>query len=570
MSRERIPTPGGWIALFVLAAVTALVYGGVVDHEFLDYDDPLYVTENPAVKAGVRPGTVVWALTDTRQAHYWHPLTWIAHMVDVEAFGLDAGRHLAVNLGLHILATLLLCWALFAATGRYWESLVVAALFALHPQHVEVVAWVSERKDTLSAVFLFLTLILYVRHARAPSAGRLLATFGSFLFALMAKPSVVTLPAALLLLDYWPLRRAPFSPASNVGTPTFAKTSTLRLVLEKLPLLAIAVAIAATTLIASGASTFPEERLSLPIRFGNAARSTMLYLERIVWPFDLAAFYPHPGVLPLSTTLTSTAILLGLSGGALFFARTRPHLFVGWFWYLGTLSPVSQLIQNARHGMADRYTYIPLIGIFVAIVWEAGIQVRRAHLAPRVVVGATILVLGFFSYVSWSYVGYWQSSETLFRQALTTTTDNYFAHAQIGGVLLRDGRTEEAELHLRETLRLRPNEPNSMNNLGFLLASRGDMREAGALFWKSTRLRPSLEGGWYGLATVAETQGRWPAAERYYRKAVRRNRASTDAHYRLGSVLAAQGKMSAARESYERVIAIDPGHEEAAAALAGE
>lgn len=565
---ERVPAVALRVfALALLGLSVVLVYAQVVEHSFLSFDDDFYVAENAYVRAGLHPGSIVWALVDVRMAHYWHPLTWMSHMLDVELFGLAPGRHLVVNVALHLVSTYALWAALFLATRRFWESLTVAALFALQPQAVEAVAWIAERKGVLSTTFWCVGLALYVSYARRPSAVRYLGVFLAFVCAAMSKPTVVTFPAALLLLDYWPLRRARFAPPAE--SQPFPRVATSRLLIEKLPLLIVSLLVAAVTLWASGGgTTFVEEGLPLSVTVPNALRSYVSYLVRSVAPLGLAAFYPHPGAPGGWSTLGYASVLVLATGLALAQARARPHLLVGWLWYLGTLLPMIQILQNARHGMADRYVYIPLIGIFVAVVWEIAGGVRRGRIRPAVVSAAAGAVLVFYAGVSWVQVSYWRDTETLFRRALAVTEENYIAHASLGAALLETGRLAAAEDHLREALRIRPAEPNSMTNLGLLLAGRGRTREAIALLRESARLRPQREAPWFGLGMIYEDQGRLAAAAYHYRRALRANRLAVETHFRLGVVLERRGAIEEARRRHRRVLALDPGHAGAQAALA--
>jgi tetratricopeptide (TPR) repeat protein len=433
-SGRRLPLLlGAALALLTLAAYLPTLHNG-----FVNLDDGLYVTGNPHVQQGITGAGVAWALT-ANVANNWHPLTLLSHLLDCQLFGLDAAGHHATSLLLHLANVVLLFAVLRRLTGAVWRSAAVAALFAVHPAHVESVAWVAERKDVLSALFWLLAMAAYGRYARRPSVGRYLPVALAMALGLAAKPMVVTLPFALLLLDIWPLERL------GLGWK--------RLAVEKLPLLALSAASSLVTLHYQRTSLAPLGLDPWSLRLANAAVSYTAYLGKLLLPSNLAVFYPIPLAIPAWKVAGAVALLAILTALAVRTARKAPWLLVGWLWFLGTLVPVIGLVQVGRQAMADRYTYIPSIGLFVAIVWGiAGlVGERRAVLATAAAVVIALLVAG-----TWMQAGTWRDSVTLYRHALAVTPDNYLAHLGLAKALVAKGDGAGAAEQYRAALALRP------------------------------------------------------------------------------------------------------------------
>jgi len=583
-----------FIALGLLA-MTVAVFGSTVGHDFVNFDDTQYVTENPPVQRGLTWTGVRWAFT-TFHASNWHPLTWLSHMLDVEFYGLRPAGHHLTNLLLHGGNVLLLFWVLRRMTGALWSSAGVAALFAVHPLHVESVAWVTERKDVLSTLFWLLTMWSYVRYTEQPSAQRYLTVAVVFAAGLLAKPMLVTLPFVLLLLDYWPLGR--FQPGrwSVAGTHRHA----WELMKEKLPLLALSAASCVMTYRAQHAegATQMLGPLALPVRLENAAVTYVTYIGKLLWPHNLAVFYPHPGsTLPLWQVAGAGIALSGVTALVLLMGTRRPYLPVGWFWYLGTLVPVIGLVQVGLQAMADRYTYVPFIGLFIIIVWGASDLAAgwRHHQKVLGLMAGGALALCIA--VSWRQVGHWRTSATLFEHALQATTDNYLAHDGLGSELARQGRLEEAERRYREALRIKPDFAEAHNNLGVLLAKQrkfeaamahfsealrfgphlvrihsnmglalaqqGKSADAVAQYMDAIRLAPDMADPYNNLGLVLAQQGRLDEAVHAFREALRLNPAFTQAHINLGLALAQQNKSTEAMAHFSQALAIDPSDEEA-------
>jgi tetratricopeptide (TPR) repeat protein len=483
------------IAAAILALV-ACVFLQVRDFGFVNFDDPSYVSDNVVVRAGLTWRGLSWAFTSFHTGN-WHPLTWLSLMLDVQLFGVDPGAHHLVNVALHAANALLLFAVLAAATGSRWRSALVAALFAVHPLHVESVAWISERKDVLSTLFGFACVGAYARYARAPSPGRYAAVAAAFVLSLAAKPMLVTLPLVLLLLDRWPLRR---------------RERWLALLREKVPLLLASTASCAVTLVAqrAGGAVATSASLPLPARLENALVSLGSYLWKAVWPAPLAVVYPHPAFtsagLASSAVVLSAVAVVAISAFAAWQRRARPAIAVGWIWFLVTLLPVIGLVQVGVQAMADRYTYVPLVGPFLAIAWllpdASTAGVRRIALGAGC--AAAVLAAAVTAYVQ---TACWRDSFTLFRHALAVTRENYTALRNLGIAHLEQGEVQQGIAALRESLRILPGDAWGWMDLGIGLSAAGDDDGAGAAFGEAYRLRPEDETVLYNVGTFAATHG---------------------------------------------------------------
>lgn len=495
--RHRL-APAVWPAAIAvgLAALVTWVYLPVRGFEFVNYDDPSYVADNPIVRAGLTWHGLAWAFT-TFLTGNWHPLTWLSHMLDVDLFGVDPGSHHLVNLALHAANSALLFLVLLRATAQRWRSALAAALFAVHPLHVESVAWISERKDLLSALFGLLAILAYVGYARRPSLGRYAAVAALLASSLACKPMLVTLPVALLLLDWWPLRRrAPLT----------------ALVREKVPLLLLVAASSAVTFLAqrSGGAVWTLEGLAIPARLANAVLSYGGYLAKAVWPTSLAVVYPHPALtpagLPAARVALSAAVLVAVSLLVAWQRSARPFLACGWLWYLLTLVPVIGLVQVGPQGMADRYTYLPLVGIFVACVWAlpdaVGTPLRRYAVAL-----AALAAVGSAAIAARVQTRYWRDSLTLFSRALAVTQDNQTALRNLGVAYVERGQYERGIAALRASLRLMPGDALAWMDLGIALATVGDNAAAGQAFREAVQLRPDDGDVLFNFGIFSALQG---------------------------------------------------------------
>jgi Tfp pilus assembly protein PilF len=494
-----------------LAVVTLAAYWGVGSCEYVHFDDGYYVAENPVVQAGLTLKGLVWAFT-TNHASNWHPVTWLSHMLDCQLFGLDPGAHHFVNVWFHVANTLLLFALTKRLTGAVWQSAVVAALFAFHPLRVESVAWVAERKDVLSTCFFLLTLHAYVRYVENSGRRLYALTFGLFALGLMAKPMLVTLPFVLLLLDSWPLGRTRWVAAA---TGAQRNTQTRRLLLEKVPFLLLVAASCALTLWAqqTGGAVSALGNLPAQVRVANAVVSYGRYIWMTIWPADLAVIYPYSVAWEQWQLGGAALLVLGLTVLAFRSARQHPYCAVGWFWYLGTLVPVIGLVQVGRQSVADRYTYIPSIGLYLALVWVVSTAMSHRHPLRTAVATATVVLLAICLALTWRQVGFWKNSETLFRRALSVTQDNALAHSNLAAVLMKQKRLEEATDHFQEAVRLDVEDADAHNNLAVVLALRGKSEEAVAQFYEASRLKPGQADVRMNLGNLLMSLGRTKEAQ---------------------------------------------------------
>lgn len=496
-----------WPIALLLLAVTLIAYWPIRLNDYVGYDDVEYVLENGHVSAGLTLAGIRWALTTTSDAN-WFPLTWISHMIDVSVFGLEPGGHLMVNLGLHCVNALLLLCLLTRLTSSVWRSALVAALFALHPLHVESVAWLAERKDLLATLFYLLAMSAYVRYAAAPGVGRYALLLFLFICGLLSKPMAVTMPLALLLLDYWPLDRLPeeSSPWKRLQ----------RLLLEKAPLLALSLASCLVTLWVqkTGGTLSPQGGAYLLDNTIHAVFSYLLYLQKCFVPTGLAVIYPYNPNLPVLLVLTAVSTMAVISLFAFKLRQTRPYLLFGWLWFLVTLLPVSGIIRFGVHSMADRYSYIPLIGIFVMVAWGIGDLLHgRSYAAPAAVVLA-LVTLPVLCLATSRQVSYWRNGETLFNHALAVTDNNWVAHFSLATELTRLGRPDEALRHFQDAARIKPNYIDTFINMGIVQAELGDNRAALAAYEWALRLDPKSTDALLGIGMILAEQGNVSAATR--------------------------------------------------------
>ncbi|MDB6018112.1 MAG: Tetratricopeptide 2 repeat protein [Pedosphaera sp.] len=543
---------------------TVLAFGAVIQSGFISYDDPEYVTENPHVNGGTVVNKLVWAFT-TDAASNWHPLTWISHMMDCAVYGLNPGGHHLTNLLFHIANSLLLFGILRGLTGATWRSGVVAALFAWHPLHVESVAWVAERKDVLSTFFWLLTIGAYARYVneskvRGPKARVFYGlALGFFVLGLLSKPMVVTLPFVLLLLDYWPLGR--LGKAGMEEVTRQQKPTPVWLLMEKAPFFILAAAASLVTFLVQqkGGAVNSLSMLALSQRLINAVVSYARYLRKMIWPNDLAIFYPRPSAWPAWEVAVAVLLLLLVTIGVVLWRRRRPYLLVGWFWYLGTLVPVIGLVQVGLQSMADRYTYIPLIGIFVMLVWGVGDGVAQWPQSYRRMVGAgTALILAACLAFTWLQVRMWHDSLTLFQHAIAVTTDNYVAHDNLGVALDKLGREEEAIAELKIGLQLQPQAPLPMHNLGRIFAKQGNDSAALEYYLRALKVQPDYSPAHYDLARLLAAQGKWEEAMIHFEEYLRKCSDPGDVHYNIGNLLASQGRLEEAMGQYQESVRLDP------------
>jgi tetratricopeptide (TPR) repeat protein len=520
------------LACVALIAASVAIYAPVSHFGFVTWDDPEYVVGNVHVAQGLTWQGARWALTSLDEAN-WHPVTWLSHMLDVQLYGMNAGPQHVTNLLIHILNTLLLFGLLYRMTGALGRSTFVAGLFAVHPLHVESVAWISERKDVLSTLFWLLTMWAYVAYVRRPGRGRYLPMLLLFALGLMAKPMLVTLPFVLLLLDFWPLQRGLELP---------------RLVKEKLPLFALAAISSVVTVLAQrhGGAVAGLERLPLGIRLTNAPASYLAYIGKMLWPVRLAAFYPLHASTPVLQVTLGALLLIGVTILAFRAGQRHGYLLVGWLWYVGTLIPVIGLVQAGSQSMADRYTYVPLIGLFLIAAWGVPELVARWRYGRVALPFVAMCVLLMCTALARAQVGYWSDSAALWQHALEVTEDNYVAHASLGKVLLDEGKAGEAIPHFTETLRIQPNYVEAKNNLGMALAWSGKLDEAAQQFAGALRIKPEFPEAQSNLGMVLMSQGKLDEAAQRFAEALRIKPDFVQAQNNLGTVLMRQGKLDEA------------------------
>jgi hypothetical protein len=473
-----------WVICLCVATTTFFLYGQVSGHEFIRFDDGFYVTQNLHVRAGITLQTIVWALTST-ESYNWHPVTWVSHALDCQFFGLWAGGHHLTSVLIHIFNTVLLFLLLRHATGRIGRSTFVAALFAWHPLNVESVAWVAERKNVLSTMFLLLTLVAYGWYARKPRWDRYLLVAALLILGLAAKPMLVTMPFVLLLLDFWPLQRvrAWLPPSQEFPVPQWTFPS---LMLEKLPLLLLSAASSAITVIAQQRTVASVQSLPLATRAANALYSYLMYIWKMFWPVRLAVFYPHPFIptpnhepgpgLYFLVALAS-GLLIGISLLAWRQRFTQPYLLVGWFWYLGTLVPVIGVVQVALQGMADRYAYVPFIGLFVIVAWGAVFLAERLHISETMLRNASVIVLVVLWIVTFRQIGFWKTNYDIWAHTLEVTDDNFVADDNMADALLTMGRPDWMQ-YFQRAASIAPSDAISHQAIAASLEDQGRLPEA--------------------------------------------------------------------------------------------
>ena len=478
----------------LLATVTSIIYWQVKSFDFISLDDVNYVIGNQSIKHGINLESVKWAFSSVGYAGNWHPITWISHALDIQFFGINPGMHHVTNVIFHILNAVLLFIILEKMTGTIWKSAAVAALFAIHPLHVESVAWISERKDVLSTFFWMLTMLSYSWYAEHRTAGRYVIVAICYVFGLMSKPMLVTLPFVLLLLDFWPLKRPEL-----IGTEMrddsrldIRWSGMLPLLIEKIPLFLLAGAASYLTVLAqisSGAiRTF--DLIPLNIRIENSFNSYISYLGKMLFPLHLAVFYPYPMIFSPLLLFVCLLLLILVTLLVIIFTRRFPYLLVGWLWYLGTLVPVIGIVQAGSQSMADRYTYIPLVGIFLMIVWGLGDVFAKWHYREYFQKILTTIVFIILIITSWLQVSFWKNDETLFRHALAITENNYVAHGILGDVFLNRGNIDRAILEYLEAIRINPNLFDVYIRLGNTYAKKNEDRKALDYYSKGLKIKP--------------------------------------------------------------------------------
>lgn len=531
----------------------------VVSFDFINYDTDRYVYENQHVKDGLTKKDIGWAFT-TIYASNWHPVTWLSHMLDVELFGLKPGCHHFSNVLFHSVNAMLLFWILARMTGDIWKSGLVAALFAIHPLHVQSVAWVAERKDVLSTFFGFLAIGSYLRYVRCPRIGRYMPVLIFFILSVMSKPMLVTLPFVLLLIDCWPLKRFNFqmlSVSDGSGSQMPAKVS---LIVEKIPLFLVSAASSMVTLYVQqdGGAVGSLALYPLHLRIVNALVSYAGYIGKMVWPVNLAVVYPYPDVFPAWQIWVACLMLSCMSFVALKNYKSRPWLLVGWLWYLGTLLPVIGFVQAGSQAMADRYTYVPLIGMFIFLVWGLSDLFEGSRIKQHYYVIITASILSALIAVSWNQVGYWQNSITLFERALDVTKNNYVAHNNLGHRLLELKKTDEALQHFAKSIEINSEFEIAHLNLGLAFSRQGKFDQAIKHYSKALQIKPNytvahnnLGNAWYRLDKADK-------AYEHYIEAIKTNPTYAEAYNNLGAASIRMGDPKRAVFFFRKALKLNP------------
>ena len=591
--------PARWIVLGLVLLVV-VVYGRVAWFEFVSFDDPLYVYENEHVRHGFSAHGLQWAFTLTDVGH-WHPLTWFSLMLDAEIYGVNAGGFHLTNLLYHIVNVLLLLAVLRKMTGALWPSAVVAALFAVHPLHVESVAWVTARKDVLSMTFWLLALLVYTAYAQRGGLGRYLLVALLLSLGLMAKPMLVTLPFVLLLLDFWPLGRLHVGQKLPDSHPAPTRCAATFVLLEKLPLLCLSAASCVITVWSQShiGAIGKLQVVPISLRLANASVAYVTYLAKMAWPMNLACFYPHPAYLPrdglpsLNAAAIAAVLLLALvTCLVIVIVRPRPYLAVGWFWYMGTLIPVIGLVQQGPQSMADRFAYLPLLGLYVVIAWGAADLVQLQPRVRLMALWAGIAVLGALTMVAWLQVGFWRNSLVLYNHAICATRHNFLMHNNRGIVLAESGKNDLAlhdfsksiehfsgypdaynnrglvyrqlkqkELALKDfakAIELLPRNADAYNNRGLVYRQWGDQELALEAYSRAIKIKPSYAEAYYNRANIHKQLDNHAQALDDYRRAVELKWNFPQAYINRGNLRQALGQHELALDDYSKAIRLYP------------
>ncbi|MCP4713993.1 MAG: tetratricopeptide repeat protein [Deltaproteobacteria bacterium] len=558
MQKQSLIDP---ILCLLLTTAIIGIYGQTADFGFVNFDDPVYVFENPNLTDGLTRASVSWALTAVYGAT-WQPLVWLSYLLDVELYGLSPGGFHLTNLVLHLINTLLLFAVMRRLTGSRWTGLFIAGLFGLHPLNVEAVTWVSERKGLLSTTMLLLCLLSYTRYARRPGLKQYLPIMFFFTLGLAAKPMLVTLPFLLLLLDFRPLSRM----EKRLAGPRLLPG----LIIEKIPLFllsAAACALAVYSQHAAGALAAMDIR-PLGIRVENALVTYIVYLVKFFIPAGLSAHYPIPLSFSLWQSAGAGTVLVLISGTAVYLARRLPWLFIGWFWYLGLLLPVIGLVQFGSHALADRFMYVPMNGITLMLAMGAAACFRKLPLIKTGCIGGAIIIMAILSAVSFRQVQTWQNSQTLWTHALAVTEHNYPALYNLGHAYDQGGDSEQALRHYREALQINPDSAQTHHSIGVLLAAQGATLQSIEHYREALRLDPAAADTHNNLGNCYQRQGSLNLAIEHYRAALRSNPQRAQTHYNLGQALEKQGRPMQAFDRYTKALILDPSYIKARSSLA--
>ncbi len=529
-----------------LIVITFSVYLQVMDHEFLNFDDDVYITENAHVVTGLNGPNIVWAFTSVHSFN-WHPITWLSHMADAQMYGMNPSGHHLTNVILHVLSSLLLFLLLLRSTRFQWQSAFVAALFALHPLHVESVAWVAERKDVLSAFFCFFTLFFYAEYVAKRKTRSYIIALASFMLGLMSKPMLVTLPIVMLLMDFWPFNRYRLSEQESDQRQ---RVETLKqfvpLIKEKVPFFVCSILSAVVTIYAQhkDGAIKSFDVMPLGMRIENATVAYAKYIYLMFWPHDLAVLYPFPTSIPLWQFCFSLLCLFLVTVTTILVRRNHPYLIVGWFWFLVTLLPVIGLVQVGSQSMADRYTYIPLIGLFIMVAWGIPFLTRNLKYRRSILALLAGLVLSVLTVLTWKQLDYWGNNVSLYRHAVDVTVNNAIIHNNLGAALVKNGYLDAAIIEYQKALRINPSYVDAHNNLGTAFAQKGYPDSAILEYTDVLKIDPYNISALYNLGTVYAQKGKLDEAIISFQNALKLNPNHADANYNLNVVLTRKNKLS--------------------------
>jgi Flp pilus assembly protein TadD len=557
-SREQPRDPRIVFICLGLAIITFAIYWPVFGNEFVNYDDTNYITENPHVLHGLNWSDLKWAFT-TSHTGYAHPVTWLTHQLDYQLFGVWAGGHHLTNLLIHTVNSLLLFLLFWRITRDLWPSAFVAALFAIHPLHVESVAWAAERKDVLSAFFFLLMLHAYTVYAKKRETWGYVMALGCFVLGILSKPMLVTGPAVLLLFDYWPLRRITFE---SGRVDSSRRISIKKLIIEKVPFAVVAVGWSILTFALQKEAGIVGQQ-GIGFRIANAFVSYAVYFFDSFWPQNLAVLYPYPLTLPWGQLAAAVVLLFLVSGLCFLRRKTSPHLVAGWLWYLGMLVPVIGIIQVGAQARADRYTYLPQIGLWFALSWELVVLTKAWPFRHRLLSISAAAVLVVLSACTWNQTKVWRSSESLWRHTLAVTSDNFVAHYNLGHVLGQQRKYDEAILHFNEVLRMSPDFFDALLNMGITLFEQGKLDEAITYYRRALGVQPQSSKAHMQLALALVQQGKNDEALQEFRKAAELGPEDPNVRTNLGLMLARQGKLSEATSQLEEALKLNPNNAEA-------
>ena len=541
----------------LLAVVTFAVYMQAGDHPFISFDDPSYVTDNPHVSSGISVQNIFWAFTSV-EAGNWHPITWLSHMTDVQLYGMNPRWHHVTNVIIHIISSLLLLFLLHRCTGLLWQSSFVAFLFALHPLHVESVAWVAERKDVLSAFLWFVTLLFYSEYVKKHKPALYVLSLVSFMLGLMSKPMLVTLPVVMLLMDYWPFDRYRYG-GREQGLRQFS--GRLRaLAIEKIPFFICSLLSGLITIYAQhkGGATSSLEALPLGLRVENASVAYVNYIIKTLWPSDLAVYYPFSPTIPFWHVIGSLLVLLLISAAVVRIRHRHPSLAMGWFWFLVTLIPVIGLLQVGSQSMADRYSYIPAIGLFIVAAWGAPLLTTCLKRQKAILAISAGLVIIASAVLTWQQLGYWRDSISLYRHALSVTSGSYLVHSNLGVALAEKGDIDAAIHEYHEAIVISPGDFKAHGNLGLALLERGDLDGAVQECQIALQLKPDNMSSHYNLGLALAKKGNLDGAIHEYQEAIRMNPNISKVHNSLGRAYIEKGYLDAATQEFQAALRISP------------